>query len=318
MSGLRSRLRAVYHALLRDPTPALEQLRHSVDVLSARVDAMEAAAPPSSPAIYLGDREAVVTTTWGRRIIVRTDDYIVSPGLLATGCYEPELTTLMPRLLSPGGTMVDVGANVGYYSVLASSVVGADGFVVAFEPHPDLARLTAVNLVINHMRASCHVERSAAHDEAAELEFFVRGRFGANSSLGPVTDGELDELGDTQRTITVPAVEIDAVLAELDRTAAVDLMKIDVEGAEVGALRGARRTISESRPRIVLEWAPAQQRQAGHTPAELVDHLDGLDLDMAVIEAPTGDLTPISGTALLEIPYTNLLLVPSGAPLTLR
>jgi len=306
---LRRGFSSIYHTIVGDR-------RNTLADISSRLKAIEARVSRHDPAVaYIGNCEAVVTTVWGSRLIVRTDDYIVSPELLSAGTYEIGLTTLLPRLLAAGDTVVDVGANIGYYSVLAGKAVGPTGHVVALEPHPGNARLLQTNLVLNGFWGNSTVGVCAAFSGPAELEFFARGRFGANSSLAPVTQEELDELGDTQDVLKVRAVDLDSYLAQVGHAHDVRLIKVDVEGAELFAFQGAERLLRETKPRIVVEWSPGQQTRAGYSPATFIDHLEQFDLQAAIIDPQTGDPTPLPIASLLEIDYANVLLVPSGSPL---
>lgn len=311
MPRLTERLKAIYRAAAHDLTPDLARLH-------AEIDELRTALNRHDPHVaYLGNNEAVVTTTWGCRLIIRTDDYILSPELMSTGTFEPGLTALFPQLIRKGDTVVDVGANIGYYSLLAGLAVGPEGFVVAVEPHPRTAQLLAVNLVLNGMSATSSVAVLAAYSGVDELEFFIRKKFASNSSLGPVDQPLLDFLGDTQESIRVSAIDLDTHLDGLRHTGHVGLIKVDVEGAELAVFQGALRTMRESRPRVVFEWCPGQQIAAGAEPARFIEVLQDLDVDAALITGTDGHLERLSLDALAHVEYANVLLVPAGAPLTI-
>ena len=297
---------------------AAHDLTPNLAVLHSEINELRAVVNRHDPRVaYLGNSEAVVTTTWGCRLIIRTDDYILSPELMSTGTFETGLTALFPRLLRKGATVVDVGANIGYYSVLDGLAVGPEGFVVAVEPHPRTAQVLAVNLVLNGMSATSSVGVVAAYSGVDELEFFTRKKFASNSSLGPVDQPLLDFLGDTQESIRVRAIDLDGHLDGLGRIGKVELIKIDVEGAELAVFEGASRMMRESRPRVVFEWCPGQQKAAGYEPARLVDVLRDFDVDAALVSGADGALERVSLDALLQLDYVNVLLVPSGEPLTI-
>lgn len=303
MSSIRSRLGALKRSVFAGGAVK----RELADI--------KAAMARHNPAVaYLGDKEAVVTTTWGCRLVIRTDDYILSPELMSTGTYESGLTKLLPQLLQQGATVIDVGANIGYYSVLAGQAVGANGYVIAFEPHPETARLLQVNLVMNHMWMSSKVEICAAYSHETQLDFFARGRFASNSSLAPVTQAELDQLGDTQERMQVKAIDLDSYAQAAGR-GSIQLLKIDAEGSELRVIEGADRILREARPRLVVEWSPGQQERCGYTPGEFVDRLRKLAYDVAVIDSSSGALTRVEFDTLLTLDYANLLLVPTGSPL---
>lgn len=152
------------------------------------------------------------------------------------GSYEPEQTALFVRHVRPGGTFLDVGAHVGFYTLLGSRLVGGDGRVWAFEPDPTNAHHLREHARINRL-SNVHVEEAAV--AAAE----GTARFGGGSGSGT---GRLTEAGE----VAVRTVALDPLCARhgLDPSA----IKIDVEGAETAVIEGATETIGRARPVIFL------------------------------------------------------------------
>ena len=170
-------------------------------------------------------------------------------GVLAHGCwlgsYEREKQEHLARLVRPGDVVYDVGANAGYYTLLASRLAGPAGRVVAFEPVPlNLARLRA-HLRLNHV-ANATVVEAAVSDVEGDARFTTTdctetGHIAA-ADPDPHAVGELE----------VRLVSIDARVAA-GEIPPPDVMKIDVEGAELGVLRGAERVLRAHRPRLLVE-----------------------------------------------------------------
>jgi len=172
--------------------------------------------------------------------------------------FEPETVALFTRVLGPGATVVDVGANHGYFSVLAAALVGPTGRVEAFEPNPPVADALAEVLARNGVDGRVSVHRVALADRDGEAEFFP--------SVSPVNDGLSSLLVSddavahgvirADHSIRVPTETFDA-FAERAELGRVDLLKIDVEGAEALVLRGMERTLAGLPPRrIVCETTP--------------------------------------------------------------
>lgn len=172
--------------------------------------------------------------------------------------YEAETVALFADVLRAGDTVVDVGANHGYFTVLAARLVGPSGRVEAFEPNPAVAAALGRVLERNGVAERVAVHRAALSDREGSADFFV--------SVSPVNDGlssllaadDALELGviRADHTVRVPTETFDgfAGRAGLGR---VDLLKIDVEGAEELVLRGMERTLAERPPRrIVCETLP--------------------------------------------------------------
>ncbi|HMC39345.1 MAG TPA: FkbM family methyltransferase [Acidimicrobiales bacterium] len=279
-----------------------------IDDVSRRLDAIEArlAAAPAGPSyprgpVYFGDHTALLATRWGAKMLVDTRDAAIAPWLALDGLWESHVTAWFQSTLRRGHVFVDVGANVGYFTLLGAQLVGPEGLVVAVEAHPDLAAILQRNVVINGVYGYVTTHQRAAWSEETELEFHVREHFAGNSSIGSIDAPGLQRLGDTERSIRVSAVRLDDLLAGLPR---VDVMKIDVEGAEKHAFDGLRKTI-EANPEMVVmfEWARAQIESVGDTPAELADMVAGYGFGFTLLE--TGEA--ISRDDLLALPYGNVV-----------
>jgi FkbM family methyltransferase len=179
------------------------------------------------------------------------------------GTFEPHVRSAIAATLRPGGTAVDVGANVGLHTLTMASAVGPEGSVLAIEPNPvAVARLRA-NLALNDLDARVLVH--AVSDRVGEMPLFVPD--GVNNNLGQARLGPRDGL---TAGGSVAVTTLDLVAERLD---ALDLLKIDVEGFEVAVLRGARRTLERFRPVVLLEYEPELWLDAGHRWDDLVDLL---------------------------------------------
>ena len=162
------------------------------------------------------------------------------------GTYEPEQTAHFVRWIRPGATVIDIGAHVGYYTLLASMLAGKTGSVWAFEPEPTNAAFLRQHMYLNHC-SNVHVEEVAVSNSSG------RARFVCGKGSGT---GHLDGSGDMEvRTVRLA----DFCSARGIRPSA---LKIDVEGAETEVLEGARELIRSSRPVIFLSThGPALHRQ---------------------------------------------------------
>lgn len=160
-----------------------------------------------------------------------------------------EAATLLPfaRLAAAAHGVVDIGANVGLYSLVALAA-NPNSLVYAFEPVPQTAERLRQNLRLNHWEDRCHVEQVALADEVGTASLHVpHGHLPTSASLHP--DGFRHLPGSI---IEVPVARIDDYLRDLD---SIDLVKIDVEGFEDAVLRGAPRLLRQ-RPTIILECHP--------------------------------------------------------------
>lgn len=172
---------------------------------------------------------------------------------------------LIERTLGPGGTMLDIGANHGSYTLLAGRRVGPTGRMVAFEPQPLLARLLRQSLASNGMRQGT-VHELALGEQAGASTFFIPAAGSGSGGLHAAFSAQ----GQHER-LEVRVARLDELLPEpLPRENA--LVKMDCEGGELGALRGGRRALS-SLPPLLLELNAQAATAAGSSLAELRDEL---------------------------------------------
>ncbi|HKU95445.1 MAG TPA: FkbM family methyltransferase [Vineibacter sp.] len=191
---------------------------------------------------------------WTKRVTARTffgqDMHVYLPDLVGVklyqyGFFEEGLTRAVIELLPSDGVFIDIGAHVGYYSILASRLVGPKGRVVAFEPTPRTrAELTANTAQLGNVS----VVPMAAWDERTQL---VLRDFGwLQSSFNSVVAARVNG-NPRSDSIEVAAMPVDDWLAEHDIVP--DFIKIDAESAEHRVLRGLRRTIERYHPILSLE-----------------------------------------------------------------
>lgn len=219
---------------------------------------------------------------------------------LARTPFEEGEWKLVRRALKAGATFIDVGANQGFYTILASRLVGSQGRVVAFEPAPSERRKLQRNLRINRCD-NVTVEASAVGARTGESTFhFVLGHQGSYSGLGETAD----DVTAPQQSITVPLTTLDSYAAA-HGLAAMDVLKLDVEGGELDVLRGAELLLRRSRPLVLCEVSEQRTRSWGYASSDIVSHMAALDFAWFVA-APNGSLKPFDGNFATE----NLVAVP--------
>ena len=268
----------------------------------AAVPPHPAVAPTMRPPVYMGNNVALLCTTNYNKMFVDTRDLLIAPWLLIHGEWEPEETELVKKLIKPGDIFVDVGANLGYYSLLAARV-GAS-HVYAFEAQPSTYELLGKNVIINWMTKFITYENLAVYSHTTDLDFFVRNHYPGNSSVGFTAPDQLEKWFDTTTAVKVRAVSIDDYFA--DKPGKIDLIKVDVEGAEPAVFEGARRTLAKHRGvKILCEWSPDQMATARQDPARLVEFWAEHGFRAHVLH--TG-LNEVPLRSLLNSGYQNLLL----------
>jgi FkbM family methyltransferase len=158
---------------------------------------------------------------------------------------ETEQTAAMLAELGDGKVFFDIGANVGYYTILASRSVGCAGTVVAFEPV--VRNLVFLQQHINLNNAdNVKILPFALSDKSSIASFSL----GQNSAMGHLAESNGENNGNTNDLVYVPTVSLDEIAIKLNIVP--DVMKIDVEGAEMEVFRGGRETLEKARPTIFL------------------------------------------------------------------
>jgi FkbM family methyltransferase len=208
----------------------------------------------------------VATTLFGSRVAGNTTD-ILEQYLYYFGIWEPNFTHWLGRRLGPGDTFIDVGANIGYYSLLASWLVGESGSVVAIEASPTTYRALQANLARNRVR-NVRALNVAVSDSRGLAKLF-RGPEG-NHGLSTVLETE------SLRYHCQFECEVEtAPLAELLRDEEIRrarLIKIDVEGAEWRVLAGMGPLLHSGRAdlEVMVETSPQRLVNEGKNPTDLL------------------------------------------------
>ena len=235
--------------------------------------------------------------------------------LAVNGVYEPVDTAFVGRVVRPGDTVVDVGANIGYYTCFMARLVGPAGRVVAFEPAPDLIGILRDNVSFNGY-ANVQLENQAVTERTGPLTLYMEaGRPEDNRIFKDAQDPA------PRSEHVVDGVRLDDVPFLREHPPA--FIKMDIQGAEIFALRGMRRLLQES-PEVcvLLEYWPYGLIRAGFRPEELVEELLAAGLEVCRVAAD-GRLAPVAAGQLKDLcavgigTYINLVAAPPARMRTL-
>jgi len=195
-------------------------------------------------------------------------------GLTINRSYEPDVTAFLKENVAAGQTAIDLGANIGYFTLLFAQLVGKDGQVVAFEPDPQNCQLLEKNVRANGY-TNVTVRREAVADYSGRAPLFL-------SDVNP-GDHSLTDVDSKRDTADVDVVTLDSALAQL--RGRVHWIKMDIQGAELAALRGMR-SLLESCPAltIVTEFCPRALARFGEDPADLLSLLTQSGFEMRELD----------------------------------
>ena len=189
---------------------------------------------------------------------------LVTQSILSSGIWEPESTRVV-ETLQEGEVFIDVGAHVGYYSLDASKRVGGSGRVISVEPNPPTADRLRRNILLNNA-SNVTVQQVACTDKETTLHFFQAGRENTGSS------SMSKENARSSREIEVRGAPLDAIVKAL-QLGRVDLVKIDVEGAELQVLHGMTETLAKYRPKLIVELVDQNLKNLGASVGEVREFL---------------------------------------------
>lgn len=185
--------------------------------------------------------------------------------ILESGEYEPVSCGMVREHLGRGATFVDVGANMGYYSLKAATIVGAAGHVIAIEPNPQAIRRLQANIAASGADVVA-VAPVACSDAEATLELYAAPEF--NTGETSLSQANASQAGPITHSYKVRARPLDDIIRE-SGVARVDAIKIDVEGAEYLVLKGAQQTLDRFHPMVLVEIVEYQLRGMGTSSAQV-------------------------------------------------
>ncbi|UHA75622.1 FkbM family methyltransferase [Paenibacillus sp. 481] len=202
--------------------------------------------------VYIGSNRMLIKAAYGGKLIAPADDLSITPELVMHGSMEWPLTKYLHDHVQPGQTVVDVGANIGYFSVLLSHLVGPSGRVYAYEAHPDMHRYLEHNLSLNTMHDRALTFPYAVYSRDELIHFQASYRYMGNSSLQQHNEEYHHHYRDDIKTVSVQGVALDTHLKQLG-VDKVDFLKIDIEGGEYHAFAGMETIIREQVKVVVFE-----------------------------------------------------------------
>jgi FkbM family methyltransferase len=212
-------------------------------------------------------------------------DVALTPHLLTDGYWEMHNTEAMAKLIKPGMTAVDLGANLGYFSLLMSDLVGPEGKVHAIEANPHIAAVLRDSVEINGFAGRTMVHSLAISDFNGSTDFYLFPERPMNATLTPMQGAE---------RLEVPIKRFD----DMPELETADFVKIDVEGAEEAVWTGMTKRLENLRPlTVILEFTSGRYADAG----AFVDRFSECGLSLNRIDDKRG-ITRTTKTEVLSYP----------------
>ena len=224
-------------------------------------------------------------------------DKVLAKRLFADRTYEPFQIELIQKVTLPGMTFVDIGAYVGDHTLVASTSVGKNGLVIAFEPDPNNYSLLVRNIRTNRISNVCSVN-AAAMNYNGKVDLWVSDLNYGDHRVYDAKDE--DRLGENHRrhAVSIPCSRVDDVLERYNLRG--DIIKIDVQGAEIIAFEGMEKTLRNPDIIIFSEFWPYGLRELGYSPLRMLTILESFGLTVFEILEEEHKITKVSITELAQ------------------
>jgi FkbM family methyltransferase len=250
---------------------------------------------------YLDPRTALTTLHDGQLIFVDPLDEQLTPSIVAYGLWESWIERAIRGLLKPGDRVIEVGANVGYYTLIMGALIGPTGRLDAYEANPQMARLLRRSVVCSGRADSVIVHEQIVADRPGMMQLYVCDRYGGSGNLVEHGWG----MGDDTQVVEREAVRLDDVFADQN----IDFIRIDTEGAELLILNGALGLLRRCPTiKLCIEWSVSMMSARGDLPG-LVAALDEMQFRFWRVEL--SGLAAMTVGELLTSPHCEVVIARS-------
>ncbi|MCW5854318.1 MAG: FkbM family methyltransferase, partial [Anaerolineae bacterium] len=251
-----------------------------------------------------------LTEVDGFKLFYLPRDWAVGNEIARAGVYELHVVASLKPLLQPGLVFLDIGANIGYYTLLAASRVGPTGRVIAFEPHPRNVELLTMSVRENGFEHVQIYPLAVSNAEGAVELIGDPTSTNASFAVPGVSDP-----ADVAKAYHVKTVVLDQCLQAEPR---IDIVKMDIEGVEPLAWQGMRQLIQRHRPIVLTEFSPeAIRHQDFATPEAYLAMIRTMGYQLRILDSSTYTMTPalsdaeiMSRQAELGIHHLDLVAFP--------
>ena len=237
---------------------------------------------------------------------VPSHDLSLSPHLIIDGYWEKWITKQFRKICKPGMTVLDVGANLGYYSLHAAELVGSSGRVHSFEANPNLYGIIYKNIAINGYLDRITLYNNAIMDKSDKIMFNCLKNYLGGSSVATFSKEFLDLYMDEVEQFEVESIALDEIPDLINSK--IDVIKIDAEGSEPLIWKGMQKIIKNNHQiKIIAEFAPASISGMGENPRNFLDNIIDMGFEIKSIH-PDDGLIKVNIDQLVGTEWSELLL----------
>lgn len=230
-------------------------------------------------------------------------DDVISQELILSNRWEDYQTTLFKQNIKKGDVVIDIGAHIGYYTLIAANIVGKKGKVYAFEPDLKNFNILVKNIKVNKFKNIIPINKAVA-EKNGKLDLFIN----------PTNTGDhrIYQSKDKRKTMKINVITLNNML----RNEKVDLIKMDIQGSELVALKGASYILAKNKNiKIITEFWPGGLNLSGGSPKEFLQLLRSSKFTLYNIDEEKNRLSVITDKKLLSVyqasedAFTNLLCI---------
>lgn len=243
-------------------------------------------------------------------MLIDADEVGMAPQLLEKGVYEPFETNLVKDTLKPGDTVINIGANFGYYTLLAAKLVGPEGKVFAFEPEPKNFSLLEGNIKRNNIQNVEISNQAVSNEDNITLNLYTDEKNVGNPSLSEKNIPNLKGL------VEVKTVTLSTFFSDRPDILKINLIQMDTQGSEGNIIKGSTSLIEKFHPTIIMEFWPYGLSNLNSEPVALLETLEKIGYTRFVIDEKTNSLNLMSAKDIIDLcisqkkgkGFVNLLL----------
>jgi len=244
----------------------------------------------------------------GNKMYVNSGDKSVVPSLLMHGYYERYETEIFKKIIKHGMTVVILGANFGYYTLIAAKLVGDSGEVYAFEPEPNNYDLLVKNININNFTNVTSYSKAISNIHRTTKLFIDKVNLG-DSSLSE------DNVPQKKGFVEVETITLDEFFENVIRDNRIDFIQMDTQGAEGLIVEGAGKILKNNNLKVMMEFWPYGLKNLGTDPLKLLHKLQNYGFKIKLIDGANHCIKYVKPMKIVEIckkkdgkGYVNLLL----------
>ena len=233
----------------------------------------------NSPEFQLANqfKQGFTSTSEGFDLWIDPNDEILSRSIVYDKIWEPETTKLIKNIIHEGNIGIDLGANIGYFTILMANLVGTSGKIISFEPEPHNFEILQKNIQQNHLE-NVIPEQSAVGDTDGKIKLYLSN---TNSGWHKVFPTQFIDYEVSEKNIDVNICSLDKVFFEKK----IDFIKMDVEGYEWNAIKGGKHILEENQDvKLIFEFFPMALRANGVKPDSVLNYLLNIGFHIYVID----------------------------------